>query len=143
MKRPNKKDYDLNDHFNCVKYAIELGKYIDKLEQFEIKTELKLTTIEIKPHKFEVYPWDAELKLEHDSASKYCKGLGDGWRLPERNEQLEMYKHKQELGLEDAYYWSSTAGNSNLAWYCGFGYGYSYFNYLNGTCRVRAVRTIK
>ena len=142
MKRPNKKDYDFNDHFNCVKYAIELGKYIDKLEQREIKMELKSTTIEIKPHKFEVYPWDAELKLEHDSASKYCKGLGDGWRLPKLNEQLEMYKHKEELGLK-ACYWSSTENNGSYAWAYNFFNGYSYASSKNKSYWVRAVRTIK
>jgi hypothetical protein len=32
MKRPNKKDYDLNDHFETIRLAIDLIKYIDYLE---------------------------------------------------------------------------------------------------------------
>ena len=121
--------------------TIELHKkQIKKLEEC---LESRATTIEIKPHKFEVYPRDAELKLEHDSASKYCKGLGDGWRLPERNEQSEMYKHKESLGLEDTAYWSSAESNSSYAWYFNFNDGYSYASHESYAYRVRAVRTIK
>jgi hypothetical protein len=32
MKRPNKKDYDLNDHFEAIRLARDLIKYIDYLE---------------------------------------------------------------------------------------------------------------
>ena len=121
--------------------TIELHKkQIKKLEEC---LESRATTIEVPVHKFEVYPRDAYLKLEHDNASKYCKGLGDGWRLPTRNEQLEMYKHKEQLGLKDSYYWSSTEYNSNFAWGYNFNSGNSnLFNKFN-TYSVRAVRTIK
>ena len=121
--------------------TIELHK--QQIKKLEECLESRATTIEISTHKFEVYPRDAELKLEHDDAVKYCKGLGKGWRLPTRKEQLEMYKHKESLKLDDAYYWSSTEYNSNNAWYYNFKYGYSSYNYKINTYRVRAVRTIK
>ena len=38
MKRPSKKDYDFNDHFSCIKYAIDLGKYVDYLRELLIKS---------------------------------------------------------------------------------------------------------
>ena len=100
--------------------------------------------IEVPVQKFEVYHKDCKFKLEHDDASKYCKGLGDGWRLPTRKEQLEMHEHKEELGLDDGAYWSSTElnGYSSYAWGCYFSNG-NFFNCLKfRTYRVRAVRTI-
>ena len=72
--------------------------------------ELKSTTIEIKPHKFEVYHKDC--------------------------------KHKEELGLEDTAYWSSTEFNSSYAWYYVFSSGYSYGSNKGYTYSVIAVRTI-
>ena len=143
MKRPNKKDYDFNDHFNCVKYAIDLGKYVDHLEQREIKQELKSTTIEISAHKFEVYHKDVDLKLDHYDAIESCKELGDGWRLPTRKELLEMYDHKEELVLKDDVYWSSTEYGTSDAFGFGFNDGHAdYYGKFN-TLSVRAVRTIK
>tara|TARA_R110001592_G_scaffold285609_1_gene554091 strand:- start:63 stop:380 length:318 start_codon:yes stop_codon:yes gene_type:complete len=104
--------------------------------------DIEKVTIEVPVHKFEVYPEDCKCKLEHDNASKYCKGLGDGWRLPTRNEQLEMYKHKEQLGLKDSYYWSSTESSSNIAWYYNFYLGSSNGSSKPKSYRVRAVRTI-
>ena len=120
--------------------TIELHKkQIKKLEEC---LESRATTIEVPVHKFEVYPRDAYLKLEHDNAVKYCKGLGDGWRLPTRKEQVEMHEHKEQLGLENTAYWSSTEFNSNFAWFYNFADGYSYVFNKNNTFRVRAVKTI-
>lgn len=33
MKKPNKKDYDLNDHFEAVRLSSDLIRYIDYLEK--------------------------------------------------------------------------------------------------------------
>ena len=120
--------------------TIELHKkQIKKLEEC---LESRATTIEVPAHNFEVYHKDALPSLKHDEAMKYCGRLDGGWRLPTRNEQLEMYKHKEQLGLKDSYYWSSTEFNSNFAWAYNFNSGNSnLFNKLN-IYRVRAVRTI-
>ena len=102
----------------------------------------KKVTIEVSTHKFEVYPRDALPSFEYNEALEYCKRLGDGWRLPELNEQSEMHEHKEELGLDDGAYWSSTELNSSYAWFYNFLYGISdYFN-KTSTFSVRAVRTI-
>jgi hypothetical protein len=32
MKKPNKKNYDFNDHFECLNFASKMIKYVDYLE---------------------------------------------------------------------------------------------------------------
>jgi hypothetical protein len=32
MKRPNKKDYDFNDYFECLRFSDQMIKYVDYLE---------------------------------------------------------------------------------------------------------------
>ena len=121
--------------------TIEIYKQqIKKLEECLKSTP---TTIEVPAHKFEVYHEDVDVKLDHWDAVKYCKGLGDGWRLPTRKEKLEMYDRKEELGLKDASYWSSTENGSTTAFNFSFTNGTAYNTNKNSTLSVRAVRTIK
>jgi hypothetical protein len=37
MKKPNKKDYNFNDHFECLSFASQMIKYVDYLECKEKK----------------------------------------------------------------------------------------------------------
>lgn len=48
MKRPNRKHYDLNDIFECVKYIKDNESYIDYLET----RDKKLTELEAKDEWF-------------------------------------------------------------------------------------------
>ena len=41
MKRPNKKDYDFNDHFECLRFSNEMIKYADYIESEYIKLLLE------------------------------------------------------------------------------------------------------
>lgn len=108
------------------------------------KTEPIIAPIIIEQHlKFEVYPNDLG-KHTWEDAKKVCKELGDGWRLPTREELHLMWLNKDTIGgFAAASYWSSSEFNSNLAWYQIFDNG-SQFNYdKNYTGYVRAVRDIK
>ena len=98
--------------------TIELHK--QQIKKLEECLESRATTIEVPVHKFEVYPRDAYLKLEHDNAVKYCKGLGDGWRL--RTASLRILRlvfvQSGQLNEENTsssfYYWNSfSLPNSN------------------------------
>ena len=99
--------------------------------------------IKIPVKKFEVYKDDCYCKLSFDDAKKYCESLGDGWRLPTRKEQLEMYDYKEELGLKHSIYWSSTEYSTTNAFNFYFIDGYAFFSLKFNTNSVRAVRTIK
>ena len=80
----------------------------------------------------------------NDAIAK-CKGLGEGWRLPTKNELNKLYNNKKKIGgFKDGYlddfYWSSRS-TENLVLVPGFRHGRSAcaIRYLN--TYVRAVRT--
>ena len=57
---------------------------------------------------FEVYPTDLG-EMTWDKAKKACANLGDGWRLPTKDELNLIYENKNVVGgFANDYYWSST-----------------------------------
>ena len=104
--------------------------------------ERKIPIILEQHLKFEVYPQDLG---EHNwqDAKILCKDLGDGWRLPTREELHVMWLHRDYIGgFADAYYWSSSEDNNNYAWYQYFSSGSQYNNLKYYTYYVRAVRAL-
>tara|TARA_R110000868_G_C10606854_1_gene741026 strand:- start:247 stop:627 length:381 start_codon:yes stop_codon:yes gene_type:complete len=92
---------------------------------------------------FEVYPKDLG-RMSWNEANKACANLGDGWRLPTKEELNIIYENKNVVGgFANDYYWSSTEYDSNYAWFQNFNYGFQYNSNKNYTFYVRAVRTIK
>jgi hypothetical protein len=72
---------------------------------------------------------------------KACADLGDGWRLPTKDELNLLYKNKEKIGgFANNYYWSSTEVDNNYAWFQYFGSGFQKANYKSATNYVRAVR---
>ena len=112
--------------------------------------EYSLTPIEKQPQpiileqtlKFEVYPEDLG-KYTWNYAKIVCGELGDGWRLPTKEELNLMYLNKNEIGGFAAwYYWSSSESTSSLVWNQFFNYGNQYHSNKNYTYYVRAVRSL-
>jgi len=74
-------------------------------------------------------------------AVKACADLGDGWRLPTKDELNILYENKDKIGGFANYYWSSTESDSNTAWFQDFDDGYQgYGDKASLTSYVRAVR---
>jgi len=90
--------------------------------------------------KFEVYPKDLGQHNWKD-AKKVCKDLGDGWRLPTREDLHLMWLNKDD-SFAAAYYWSSSENNSNGAWYQNFLNGSQNYDDKHNTNYVRAVRAL-
>lgn len=87
----------------------------------------------------EIHPERCESELTWDEAVQYCKGLGEGWRLPTISEMFYLYEDKIITGGE---YWSSTESGYYGAWYFYFGNGTAdYYSKYNANY-VRAVRDI-
>jgi hypothetical protein len=92
----------------------------------------------------EVYPTDLGGVYTQDEAIAACAALGDGWRLPSRQELLLLWGNKKDIGeFVGCAYWSLSEANAYNAWYQDFYLGnqtnYSKCHYL----RVRAVRDAK
>ena len=90
--------------------------------------------------KFEVYPKDLG-KLTWEDAKKACAALGDGWRLPTREELHLMWLNKDD-SFAAAVYWSSSEININFAWLQSFNNGNHANSLKNLTYYVRAVRAL-
>jgi len=104
----------------------------------------KTEPIIVEQHlKFEVYPEDLG---EHNwkDAKKLCEELGDGWRLPTKEELNLIWLNRESIGgFAAAFYWSSGECNSNYAWGQYFGNGAQDYGSKLITYYVRAVRDIK
>ena len=107
---------------------------------------IKIGNLEIAEHDFPLYHYgDAEIK---------CKELGNGWRLPNKEELNILYINKQSIGgflLNDNRsdsYWSSSDdpefGKVIQDFFSGKIYnGDPGFGNASSFCHVRAVRSIK
>ena len=109
---------------------------------------IKIGNLEVAQHDF---PNDM---LFHE-AVKACTDLGNGWRLPTKDELRLMYDNMDKIGAfagnwsitenGTSYYWSSTESSSysvGYAWGFDFAYGDASSNHPKwGTGYVRAVRT--
>ena len=92
---------------------------------------------------FEVYPTDLG-QMTWNEAKEACVNLGDGWRLPTKDELNLIYENKDVVGgFANNYYWSSTELDNFDAWIQYFYYGIQH-NFANKgyPSYVRAVRAI-
>jgi len=105
--------------------------------------EKQSNSIILEQHlKFEVYPKDLG---EHnwEDAKKVCADLGEGWRLPTREELHLMWLNRESVGgFAATYYWSSSENSNYNAWPQNFFNGNQYNHYKNATYYVRAVRAL-
>ena len=98
----------------------------------EVST-IKIGNLEVMTEDLGVMDW-------HD-AKKACADLGDGWRLPTKDELNILYKNKDKIGgFVSNFYWSSTEYGNYGAWVqdCNDGIQLNYYKY--NSIYVRAVR---
>ena len=116
---------------------------IDGVEYNLTPIEKQSKSIILEQHlKFEVYPTDLG-QHNWEDAKKLCEDLGDGWRLPTREELHLMWVNRESIGgFAAAYYWSSSENGSSFAWGQAFYNGYQNYNDKYSTYYVRAVRTL-
>ena len=93
--------------------------------------------------KFDVYPEELG-QYTWKNAKKVCEDLGDGWRLPTREELHLMWVNKDSIGSFAAdYYWSSSESSDGNAWNQNFNSGSQYDTSKTNPNYVRAVRDVK
>ena len=124
-------------------------KEIEELEIALAKAKAKYkssqTTYTIKPEfeAFEVYHEDLKGHYTWDEAKETCEALGEGWRLPTKEELNEMYKKRDVVGGFASFnYWSSTEYDNYYAWAQDF-YDGAQGSISKGSANyVRAVRAL-
>ena len=80
-------------------------------------------------------------RMSWDDAKKTCAALGDGWRLPTKQELEILYVNNQKIGgFDDNYYWSSTEAGYFDAWLQSFSSGGQVFYFKCYSGYVRAIR---
>jgi hypothetical protein len=90
----------------------------------------------------EVAQIDLEYGMDWNNAKLACADLGEGWRLPTKDELIILFKNKAKISNLTKYrYWSSTEENSFHAWSTNFTWGESYTNHKNDEIQIRAVRS--
>jgi hypothetical protein len=91
-------------------------------------------------------------EMNWEDGKKACAEIGDGWRLPTKDELNLLYENKDEIGgFYPEYYWSSSVGEKDewnvFPWIQYFNSsGAQYFNYEgdpgpHNDYRVRAVKS--
>ena len=98
-----------------------------------------------KLQNLEVAQFDFSDKMNWTDAKAASEELGNGWRLPSKDELNILYENIDKRGnFKGAYYWSSTeADKSDFAW-CQdiiFGTQKDYYN-KNNTLSVRAIKLV-
>jgi hypothetical protein len=79
------------------------------------------------------------------NAKKACSDLGEGWRLPTKDELNILYKNKERIGgfISNRVYWSSTEDEKGSAWFQVFLSGFQNHGVdIDSEFRVRAVKTL-
>jgi hypothetical protein len=117
---------------------------IDGVEYNLTPIEKQSKPIILEQHiKFEVYPKDLGQNNWED-AKKLWEDLGDGWRLPTREELHLMWLNRDSIeSFAAANYWSSSEDGNSFAWLQLFNNGNQYNNFKYNTNFVRAVRNVK
>lgn len=84
----------------------------------------EIVTLEVPAIKFEVYPSDAPKLMTWLEAQEFVDDLGDGWRLPTRQELQILCKNAKEIGLvidenssDTQWYWSGETFKTNYGEY--------------------------
>jgi hypothetical protein len=81
-------------------------------------------------------------------AKKACAKIGDGWRLPTKDELIYIFQNRSKIGgFSKGGYWSSTDykyenDNDNAAWYLSFDSGLQLKSLRSNPALVRAVKSL-
>jgi hypothetical protein len=100
----------------------------------------------IKIGSLEIAQYDFPKEMKWEDALKACNDLGEGWRLPTKDELNELYKNKDKIGgfatSTLSSYWSSTESGLRFAWLQYFSYGTQKSANKLYILPIRAVRSL-
>ena len=86
---------------------------------------------------------DRGMQVPWLQAIDYCRGMGDGWRLPTENELMYYWCVGPSIPADSKFsgdsYWSATDYYERV-WYVSFTFGYTWLNEKTANSYVRCVR---
>jgi|Laugresp1bdmlbsn_1035097.scaffolds.fasta_scaffold73130_1 hypothetical protein len=89
----------------------------------------------------EIAQHDFPKEMDWNEAKKACADIGEGWRLPTKEELNTFYYNKEKIGgFAGGSYWSSSENDSHTAWLFYFFNGTAYSTSKYSARFVRAVR---
>ncbi len=93
-------------------------------------------------HGLIVYPKDLGI-MNWDEGEQACKKLGEGWRMPTKDELDKLYKANKDLNILSSYFLfhSSTTEGVGVVWCQSLRSGNQKTGYKTGTASTCAVRT--
>ena len=102
-----------------------------------IGNPIKIDTLEVAQNDF-------PREMNWNEANKACEALGNGWRLPTKDELNILYQNKDKIGgFASASYWSSSEyviDYEYVAWFQYFSSGVQTSFSKDVTLYVRAIR---
>ena len=91
----------------------------------------------------EISQYDFPEKMNLADAKKACTDLGEGWRLPTKEELSFLYQKKDEIGsFSKSNYWSSSTIYASGAWSQNFSNGFQNLIYNIYNYKLRDVSTL-
>ena len=141
-----KADYDKKypGYVRAVKTAAANSQVREPIkEPAKVPVKINIIGTPITIGNLEVAQYSFPQKIDWVTANRVGSQLGNGWRLPTKDELNILFLNKAKIGgFADDYYWSSTEFSTSWsAWSQLFVDGIQYSSNKNYTNYVRAVRT--
>ena len=144
-------DVSLNTALNNVECEIKSKKPAEEQLPGQTYNSDSIIGTPIRIGKLEIAQYDFPSKVtgwKWDEAVKMCTDLGNGWRLPTKDEFYLLYQNKDKIGLSSSEtiqsggrYWSGSENGSGDAWHFEFARGVSFLYGKANGFDVRAVRS--
>jgi predicted small secreted protein len=124
--------------FEKLEEEFQEKKRLEEEKRIEERSTIKIGDLEVMTEDLGEMNWD--------DAKKACADLGDGWRLPTKDELNVLYETRDKIGGSYDGYWSSTefngyGDNDDYHWF-SYSDGEQYFSIKDAPLFVRAVRSI-
>jgi hypothetical protein len=140
---------DLNYDFAVIPdFNFENDKKPNKKTEYSVRAVRKykdfnepIIGVTIRIHNFEVAQYDLQKKLNFIDARKGCYELGEGWRLPTKDELNVLYLNNDKLGnFKDDNYWSISTNNGSGAWSQNFSTSFQNLILISYSYNARCIK---
>ena len=134
-------DGNIDDDLGLLTKLDLRPSHSDSTDGLPSSAQIKIIEEPVRIGKLEVAQNDFTNQCNWRDAVKACSSLGEGWRLPTKDELNLMYINRVVIGgFATKIYWSSTEYVSTLSWLQDFSSGNQIGINKNDAGYVRAVR---